>query len=143
MVIELWAIYVFIAIAAVIVEIFVPTLFCINFAVGAIITAVISIFWGNLAWTMLIFVLISLLSIFCLRPILVRMMKKESHADFNAQYIGKIVKCIEPISTTKGAVTIYEERWDARLKEEGEEIPVGTDVRITGNESLILFVEKV
>jgi membrane protein implicated in regulation of membrane protease activity len=140
---ELWAIYIVIAIIAILVEMFVPTMFCINFAIGGIITAIISIFWGDFTTSLLMFFAISLLSIFLVRPFLVNLIKKDSKADFNAQYIGKTVKCIEPINTVKGAVTIYDERWEARLQNEGEEIPEGADVKIVGNDSLILFVEKI
>ena len=42
----------------------------------------------------------------------------------------------------KGAITIYDERWEARIKE-GEEIPVGTDVKIVENDSLTLYVERI
>ena len=140
---ELWAIYIIIAIVAVLVELFAPTLFCINFAIGGIITAIISIFWGDFTTTLLIFFAVSLFSIFLIRPFLVNLIKKDSKADFNAQYIDKIVKCIEPINTVKGAVTIYDERWEARLKYKGEEIPAGSDVKIVGNDSLILYVEKI
>lgn len=140
---ELWAIYIVIAIIAILVEMFVPTMFCINFAIGGIITAIISIFWGDFTTSLLMFFAISLLSIFLVRPFLVNLIKKDSKADFNAQYIGKTVKCIEPINTVKGAVTIYDERWEARLQTEGEEIPEGADVKIVGNDSLILFVEKI
>lgn len=140
---ELWAIYIVIAIIAILVEMFVPTMFCINFAIGGIITAIISIFWGDFTTSLLMFFAISLLSIFLVRPFLVNLIKKDSKADFNAQYLGKTVKCIEPINTVKGAVTIYDERWEARLQTEGEEIPEGADVKIVGNDSLILFVEKI
>ena len=42
-----------------------------------------------------------------------------------------------------GAVTIYDERWEARLQNEGEEIPADADVKIVGHDSTILFVERI
>ena len=84
-----------------------------------------------------------MICILLLRPILLKLLNKAPGSDFNTDYIGKIVKVIEPITTQSGAVTIYEERWEARLKTQGEEIPVGADVKIVGNESTLLFVEKV
>lgn len=142
---EFWMLFLIIAIVAVIVEIFVPTMFCINFAFAGIITAIVSIFWlgANLSTLFILFVVISLLSIIFIKPLLVKMLKKEDQADFNTQYIGKIVKSLEPISKTSGSVTIYDERWEARLQNEEEEIPANTDVKIVGNDSLILFVERV
>jgi len=140
---ELWMIFVIISIIAILIEIFAPSLFCINFAFAGIITAIVSIFWGNLYTLLILFLVLSVLSIFFIKPLLVKLLKKDSHADFNDQYIGKIVKSIENITTTAGAVTIYEERWEARTKEGCEEIPSGCDVKIIGNDSLILYVEKV
>lgn len=141
--IEIWMIFVIISIIAVLIEIFAPSLFCINFAFAGIITAIISIYWGNLPTLILIFLALSLLSILFIKPILVKLLKKTSDADFKSQYIGKIVKSIETITTTQGAVTIYDERWEARIKEGCEEIPTGCDVKIVDNDSLILYVEKL
>ncbi len=140
---ELWMLFVIISIVSILIEIFAPSLFCINFAFAGIITAIVAIFWGNLYSLLLIFLVLSLLSILFIKPFLTKLLKKDTNADFDAQYVGKIVKSIEPITSTKGAVTIYDERWEARVKNENEEIPAGCDVKIIGNDSLILFVEKV
>lgn len=140
---EFWMIYIILSLVAIVLEIFIPTLFCINFAFAGVLTAIISIFWGStmsLLWT---FFGLSLLSILFIKPILERTIKKETDADFNSQYIGKIVKCTEPINNTKGAVTIYDERWEARTEGECEEIPVGCDVKIVKYDSITLFVEKI
>ena len=141
--IEFWMIYIIIAVIAIIVEILVPTLFCLDFAFAGIVTAIISIFWGSTYSLIFVFLGLSLLSIAFVKPLLSKILKKEETTDFNAQYIGKVVKCTEPISLTKGAITIYDERWEARTEFDGEEIPVGSDVKIVKNDSLILFVEKI
>lgn len=140
---EYWAIYIILSVIAIIVEIIAPSLFCINFAFAGIITAIISIFWGSTVSLIWIFMGLSLLSIIFIKPMLVKTLKKETKADFNSQYIGKIVKVIEPVTMLKGAVTIYDERWEARTELDCEEIPAGSDVRITKHDSLILFVEKI
>ncbi len=141
---ELWILFIIIAIIAVILEIMIPTLFCINFAFAGIITAAISIFWQTSLTTLIfVFLGISLLSILLIKPLLTKMLKKDSDADFNSEYIGKTVKCIEPINENHGAVTIYDERWEARTLPGAEEIPVDSEVRIIKNESLTLFVEKI
>lgn len=141
--IDLWMIFVIISIVAVIVEIFVPTLFCINFAIAGIITAIISFFWGTFPALIGVFACLSILSIILIKPMLSKHLKKGEVVDFDSQYIGKVVETIEPISTYKGAVSIYDERWEARLKYEGEEIQKGAQVKIIGNDSTILFVERV
>ena len=140
---ELWMYFIIVAILAIVIEIFSPTLFCINFAFAGVITAIVSIFWGDIYTLCILFAGLSVLSIWIIKPILAKLLKKESHADFNAQYIGKIVKSIEPITETSGAVTIYEENWQARIKAGAEEIPAGCDVKIISNDSLTLYVEKI
>ncbi len=142
-ILEFWMIFIIISIIAIIIEIFIPTMFCINFAIAGVITAIVSIFWGTLPNLFVLFAVLSILSIIFIKPILQNLLKKESNADFASQYIGKIVKVIEPITTTSGAVMIYEERWEARAEYEAEPIPVDSDVKIIKNDSLILFVEKV
>ena len=141
---EIWMIFIILSVLAIVIEIFVPTLFFINFAFAGIITAIISMFipWG-LAKLFIVFSVLSLLSIICIKPILSSLLKKEDEANFNEQYIGKVVKAIENITTSSGAVTIYEERWEARLNEGTEEIPAGQDVKIVKNDSTVLYVEKI
>lgn len=140
---DLWMLFFLITVAAIVIEIIMPTLFCINFAIAGVITAIVSIFWGGFVENMIVFLVLSVLSIIFIKPILEKFFKKDGDADFNSDYIGKIVNVIEPITDLKGAVTIYDERWEARLKEAGEEIAVGADVKIVSNESTILFVEKI
>ncbi len=140
---ELWMIFVIIAIAATIFEIFVPLMFCINFAFAAVITAIISIWWGDFSTLLIIFCVLSLLSIIFIKPIIQKMLIKHKGVDFVNQYIGKVVKVIEPVNMTQGAVTIYDERWEARTEYDTGEIPAGTSVKIVKNDNLILFVEKV
>ena len=91
------------------------------------------------------FVILSALSLLFIKPLLVKMLKnKGGKADFEGQYKDKVVKVIETVTKNSGAVTIYEERWEARLtKDATEEIPAGSDARIVANESTILFVEKI
>ena len=78
-----------------------------------------------------------------LRPLLIKNKKdKESQTGMESKYIGKIVKVIEPITKFSGAITIYDERWEARVDSD-ETIPVGSEVKIIKNESLVLTVEKI
>ncbi|MBQ4123996.1 NfeD family protein [bacterium] len=141
---EIWFWFLIIAIISVVVEIYIPTMFCINFAFAGILTAIVSIFW-NVGFTrlLIVFAILSLLAIIFVRPMLTKILKKDNVSDFNDQYIGKVVKCIEPITLQSGSVTIYDERWEARLAAEGDEIPFDADVKIIKHDGLILYVEKV
>lgn len=142
---EFWMIYTIIAIIFIIVEIFFPTMFCINFAFAALVTALISLIWGGVVELLAIFVILSTISLFFVKPLLTKYLPQKDHkVDFDGQYKGKIVKVIETVTKTSGAVTIYEERWEARLTQnETEEIPSGSEAKIVTNDSTILYVEKV
>ena len=140
---ELWMLYIIFAVIAVIAELFAPAFFCINFAFAGIITAFISIFWGDIYITLAIYIALSVVSIIFIKPVLVKKFKKGANADFDEQYKGRTAKVIETVTCTSGAVSIFDERWEARIKEGSENIEAGCDARITGNDSLVLFVEKV
>ncbi len=140
---ELWTVYAIITAISILIEIMFPTMFCINFALAGLITSVVSLFWGSFYQTLVLFLVLSALFIIFVKPLLIKLLKKDTHTDFNSQYLGKIVPAIEPINTKSGAVSIYEERWEARVKEGCDEIAQGSDVRIIGNDSLVLLVEKI
>ena len=57
------------------------------------------------------------------------------------KYVGKTAKVIETITQTSGAISIYDERWDARILDNNE-IPIGENVKIVKYDSLIMFVER-
>ena len=46
------------------------------------------------------------------------------------------------IDKSSGAITIYDERWNARADVE-EPIPAGSEVKIIKYDSLVLTVEKI
>ncbi len=139
----LWQIYAIAGLVFLILEMAVPSMFFLNLAFAGFVTAVISLFITDWVVLTLIFVLLSILSILLLRPILLRRKEtKEQQTGMEGKYIGKIVKVIEPVDKFKGAITIYDERWEARTDCD-EQISAGTEVRITGYDSLILKVERV
>ena len=76
-----------------------------------------------------------------LRPILLKKYSKETETGINDKYIGKTAKAIEDISAQGGAISIYDERWNALT--EGEIIPAGSEVKIVRNDSLVMYVEKL
>ena len=49
---------------------------------------------------------------------------------------------IAPENFVTGSITIYDERWEARVDSD-EEIPAGSEVRIVKYDSLVLTVEKI
>lgn len=140
---QFWTIFVVAGLASLILEMVMPTMFFLNFAVAGLITAILAIFITNWVHLVLIFVALSLVSIVFLRPILIKHKdSKENKTGMEDKYIGKIVKVKEPVSKFSGAITIYDERWEARCDND-DTIPEGTEVRIIKYDSLILTVERI
>ena len=136
-----WQLLLIAGILFLIIEIFTPVLFFLNFALACFITAIVALFTTN--WNILIpvFVIFSALFLIFLRPLLIKTRTNGQKTGVEEKYIGKIAKVTDTITSTKGVVSIYNERWEARSNN-GEEIPVGFEVKIIRNESLILFVER-
>lgn len=139
----LWEIYAISGLAFLILEMVVPSMFFLNLAFAGFITAIIALFIKSWIVLTFIFVILSILAILLLRPILVKQKEaKEKETGMEGKYIGQTVKVIEPITKYSGAITIYDERWEARV-ESDETIPAGSEVKIIKNESLVLTVEKI
>ena len=137
-----WQFLCVIGIAFVILEIFTPSMFFLNFALAAFITAGISLITLNKFALVLAFFLLSFLSFAFLRPILLRRNSKDTETGMEGKYIGKTAKVTEEVTAERGVITIYGERWEARC-ENGEIIPAGKEVKILRNDSLIMYVTKI
>ena len=139
----LWEIFAIAGLAFLILEMLVPSMFFLNLAIAGFVTAVAGIWVTDWIILTILFVILSILSILFLRPLLIKNKKdKEHETGMEAKYIGKIVKVTEPVSKYSGAITIYDERWEARTENE-DTIPAGSEVRIIRYDSLILTVERV
>ena len=137
----IWQFLCVVGIAFVILEIFTPSMFFLNFALAAFITAGVSLITLNKFALVLVFFLLSFLSFVFLRPILLRRNSKDTETGIEGKYIGKTAKVTEDVTAEKGVITIYGERWEARCLGE-QSIPAGADVKIVKNDGLIMFVEK-
>lgn len=138
----MWQFLCVVGIAFVILEIFTPSMFFLNFALAAFITAGITLITLNKFALVLAFFLLSFLSFVFLRPMLLRRNSKETETGIEGKYIGKTAKVIEEVGANGGVITIYGERWEARTQD-CEIIPIGTEVKILKNDSLIMYVTKV
>ena len=138
----LWEFIVIIGIGFIILELFTPSMFFLNFAFAAFITAIVSLFTAKMITLVLVFFILSFLSFAFLRPIILNKFRKETETGINDKYIGKRAKVIEEVNENEGAISIYDERWNART-EEDLVIPAGTEVEIVRNESLIMYVKKI
>ena len=139
----LWEIFAIAGLVFLILEMLVPSMFFLNLAIAGFITAIAAIWVTGWIVLTILFVVLSILSILFLRPVLIKHKKdKEHETGMEAKYIGKIVKVTEPVNKFSGAITIYDERWEARTDND-ETIPAGTEVKIIKYDSLILTVERV
>ena len=137
----MWQFLCVVGIAFVILEIFTPSKFFLNFALAAFITAIVSLVTLNHFALVLIFFVFSFISFVFLRPILLRRNSKDTETGIEGKYIGKVAKVTEEVTKDRGVITIYGERWEARCLGE-QSIPAGVDVKIVRNDGLIMFVEK-
>lgn len=138
----IWQFLCVVGVAFVILEIFTPSMFFLNFALASFITAAASLFVADKFYLVLIFFVLSFLSFVFLRPILLRKNSKETETGVEGKYIGQIAKTAEEITSSKGVINIYGERWEARC-DEGLTISAGAEVRIVKNNGLIMFVENI
>lgn len=135
-----WHILAVFGIIFIILEMLVPSVFFLNFAVGAFVSAICSLYITSWTALIIISVLVSLLSLLILRPLLVKKADKSQETGISGKYIGKIAKVVETVTKDSGVISIYDERWQARSE---EEIPVDANVEIVKNESLVMFVKEV
>lgn len=137
---SLWQIFAIVGLGFITLEMFIPSMFFLNFAIAAFITSLATIFTTNISILLLIFSIFSVVSFAFLRPILVKKFCKAKETGINSKYIGQKAKVEEEITESSGAITIYGERWEAR-SENGTTIAKGSEVKIIRNESIIMYVE--
>lgn len=138
----MWQIILGVGIIFLLLEIFIPSMFFINFALAAGVCAVVSLFYQSIFGLVIIFSILSLIFIFVLRPIFQKKLPNEEKTGIEEKYIGKIAKAIEDINKDNGAISIYDERWQARNIDDSI-IEKGSNVKIIKNESLIMIVQKI
>ena len=137
----MWQLLVILGLVFLVLEMFTPMLFFLNFAIASFITAIASFIITDINILMLIFVVLSLLLLWFLRPLLVKSKnQKNSNTGIKSKYIGQTAKVIEEVTSDSGVISIYDERWNARSIN-NEIIPIGSIVEIVKHESLIMSVK--
>ena len=138
----LWQLLAICGIAFLILEMFTPSMFFLNFALASFITAVLSLYTANTSVLVIAFFVFSFVSFLFLRPIIMKRFNKSKETGLNSKYIGKVAKAETEITTSSGVISIYGERWEARCENDAV-IPQGSDVKIIRNESIIMYVAQV
>ena len=138
---EIWQVLAICGVGFVILEMFTPSMFFLNFALAGFITACVSLFYKEPYVLAIIFFVLSFVSFIFLRPVIMKRFNQAKETGINSKYIGQVAKAEEEITSNSGVLTIYGERWEAR-SENGENIPTGSEVKIVRNESIIMYLEK-
>lgn len=142
---ELYYYWLIAAIVLVIVEILTVGFGSICFAFGALGAALTSYLGASMTWQLIVFALISLLTFLFVRPFVIKFLeRKNTDVKTNADaLVGRKALVTEEINpeTHGGYIKVDGDEWKA-VSETGECIPKGTEVEITGRESIVVTVRK-
>jgi membrane protein implicated in regulation of membrane protease activity len=142
---NLWLIWIIISIVCLILELSSGDFFILCFAIGAAVGAVIAGCGASLTWQIVIFAVVSALSLLLVRPALLRKLHKPqrerlSNAEAMIGQEGRVSENIE--AGGYGRVAIDGDDWKARSAD-GTAINKGERVRVLKMDSIILTVEPV
>ena len=143
----LWIIWLVIFIAMLVVEASSPALVSIWFAVGALITLIISFIPGVPYWVeIIVFVAISASTLLALRPMFKRFLKRDIYKSNVDSMEGKRGFVVEEISELNpGSIKIGDIKWSAIPLNKDETLHVNDVVEvvsITGNKLTVKKVEE-
>jgi hypothetical protein len=140
-----WLLWTLVCVVALILEVSSGTFYLMCFAIGAVGAVVVSLMGTPLWLQVLVFSAISAVSVFCVRPLLVKCLhpvQKERLSNASA-LVGRQGVVIEPISAERpGYVRVDGDEWRA-VTADGTMIERGVNVRITAINSIVVTVEPV
>lgn len=144
--IQIWQIWVIVAIACIILEIFTSGFAVACFSIGAVFAALAAACGLGLIWQVIIFSVFSFLAFMFVRPFILKtFFKPAEEKQTNAQALigrkGRVSQTIDP-AQAKGRVSIDGDDWKA-VSEDGQAIPKGSFVEVVSIESIILTVKKI
>lgn len=124
------------------IEIFTPSFFAASLAIGAFASAIFAWMGFNLEWQLFVLSIVSLASMFLLRPIIKNKFYTNKETKSNADaIIGRTGKVVQAIGSEMGRVAIDGDEWQCHAN--GSEVALGTMVRVIERESIILTVEPL
>ncbi|GAD05464.1 hypothetical protein HQ45_08665 [Porphyromonas crevioricanis] len=132
------------AILLFVLEIFTPGFVLACFGVASLLGMFAALLGLGVLWQVIAFCIGALLSLVFIRPFVRRISQKKKGTNTGADaLIGRCVKVTERINSTEstGRVAVDGDSWKANSID-GSTIEVGTDVKIVGRESIILYVES-
>lgn len=139
---NLWLVWLFATVLCLILELSSGTFYLLCLAFGAIISMIASLTGMGIVLQILIFAIASVLSIFLIRPVLVKRIShkgsaRTSNADALIGREGTVIEEIRPGST--GYVKVDGDEWKA-VTAQNETLLVGSKVKIVKMDSIIVTV---
>ncbi|MEE1124737.1 MAG: NfeD family protein [Acutalibacteraceae bacterium] len=137
--------WIVIAVVAAIIEGCTAQLVSVWFAIGAFVTAIVSVFTDNVIVHLAVFVAVSVICIAVTRPLAKKLRSSTGDIPTNCdRYVGKIADVIVNIDNTNavGQVKVEGSVWSARSST-GEPLPVGTRVIVNSIEGVKMIVTPV
>lgn len=142
---NLWLLWTFVCVIALVLEISSGTFYLICFAIGAVGAVLVSLINTPFWFQILVFAAISTFSVYGIRPFLLKYLhpsKGERLSNVSA-LLGRQGIVIEPITADRpGYVKIDGDEWRA-VTADGSMIERGETVRITAMNSIIVTVEPI
>jgi membrane protein implicated in regulation of membrane protease activity len=126
-----WLFWVIAAVILGVGEIATTGLFLGPFALGALVAALISAIGAGTAISLLVFLLVSIITLLALRPV-ARAHRRQPAAlrTGTAALIGRTATVVERIGLDEGAIRLEGEVWRARAFDEDEVIEAGARVQV-------------
>ena len=142
---NLWLIWIIISMLCLILELSSGDFFILCFAIGAAVAAIIAGCGLSLTWQIIIFAIVSALSLLLVRPALLKKLHKPhkerlSNAEAMIGQQGRVSEAI--VANGYGRVAIDGDDWKARSAD-GSPIEKDTRVRVIKMDSIIITVEPM
>ncbi len=143
---EIWHIWVIIALIFFLIEIFTSGFAVACFSIGALTSAIGAACNIHIIWQIIIFAVFSVVSLIFVRPLVIKFFFKSgkgrrTNADALIGKKGKVTQDIDS-ATGYGRVAIDGDDWKA-VSIDGQNIPKGSDVEVVKIESIILTVKTI
>jgi membrane protein implicated in regulation of membrane protease activity len=141
---KIWLIWMIVAAAFIIGEIFTMGFFLLWFAIGAALAGILALIGLGAGWQWGTFVVVSLVLFIVSRRFAERFTKKQPPGIGADRFIGKEAIVLEEIDNVQnlGRIRLKKEEWRADSKN-GEVIPVGKKVQVTGIDGTHLVVKVI
>lgn len=140
-----WQLWTIGAIVFIIIEMFTFSFYLGALAVGALAAAIGSAFGLNHESVLIIFSIVSVISMFYLRPLAKKHLIKEDKKTNADAMIGRRVKVLKAMtpSEPEGQVLLDGVEWQALLDENSDSIEAGQYAKVIAFESIVLTVTKL